>query len=296
MADEEKVTTEEQALADEWAAALAEAGDASQDDIDALMAQGGATPVAEPSTPRAPMEEFGASPKAPTISGLEGPNLDVILDIPVTISMEVGHTDISIRNLLQLNQGSVIELDRLAGEPLDVLVNGTLIAHGEVVVVNEKFGIRLTLTPTVMNNRRIALKVAPEVSELDYSAGIQSGGVAVPALRVRRTDTSVMLADGESFVISGLTSSNSVSNVDKFPWLGDIPILGAFFRSTKLDKDDRELLMIVTPHLVQPLAADAQLPDLPGEGLRHYDPGFSRLYFLERGEYDGQQNDTGLSD
>ncbi|MCH3011642.1 hypothetical protein K3W89_14785, partial [Listeria monocytogenes] len=68
MADEEKVTTEEQALADEWAAALAEAGDASQDDIDALRAQGGATPVAEPSTPRAPMEEFGASPKAPTIS------------------------------------------------------------------------------------------------------------------------------------------------------------------------------------------------------------------------------------
>ncbi|MOA60122.1 Flagellar motor switch protein FliN [compost metagenome] len=75
---------------------------------------------------------------------LEGPNLDVILDIPVSISMEVGSTDINIRNLLQLNQGSVIELDRLAGEPLDVLVNGTLIAHGEVVVVNEKFGIRLT--------------------------------------------------------------------------------------------------------------------------------------------------------
>ncbi|MDD5443986.1 MAG: flagellar motor switch protein FliN, partial [Pseudomonas fluorescens] len=72
------------------------------------------------------------------------PNLDVILDIPVSISMEVGSTEINIRNLLQLNQGSVIELDRLAGEPLDVLVNGTLIAHGEVVVVNEKFGIRLT--------------------------------------------------------------------------------------------------------------------------------------------------------
>ncbi len=72
------------------------------------------------------------------------PGLDVILDIPVTISMEVGNTDITIRNLLQLNQGSVIELERLAGDPLDVLVNGTLIAHGEVVVVNEKFGIRLT--------------------------------------------------------------------------------------------------------------------------------------------------------
>lgn len=71
-------------------------------------------------------------------------NLDVILDIPVHMSMEIGRTQINIRNLLQLNQGSIVELDRLAGEPLDVLVNGTLIARGEVVVVNEKFGIRLT--------------------------------------------------------------------------------------------------------------------------------------------------------
>jgi flagellar motor switch protein FliN/FliY len=71
-------------------------------------------------------------------------NLDVVLDIPVTIAMEIGRTRLSIRNLLQLNQGSIIELDRLAGEPMDVVVNGTLVAHGEVVVVNEKFGIRLT--------------------------------------------------------------------------------------------------------------------------------------------------------
>lgn len=71
-------------------------------------------------------------------------NLDVILDVPVTLSMEIGRTRINIRNLLQLNQGSVVELDRLAGEPMDVTVNGTLIAHGEVVVVNDKFGIRLT--------------------------------------------------------------------------------------------------------------------------------------------------------
>lgn len=86
-------------------------------------------------------EEFDNDPNAgATIS----PELDLILDIPVTISMEVGSTSITIKNLLQLNQGSVIELDRLAGEPLNVLVNGTLIAHGEVVVVNEKFGIRMT--------------------------------------------------------------------------------------------------------------------------------------------------------
>ncbi len=76
--------------------------------------------------------------------------MDIILDIPVTMSMEIGRTQVSIRNLLQLNEGSVVELDRLAGEPMDVLVNGTLIAHGEVVVVNDKFGIRLTdvVSPT----------------------------------------------------------------------------------------------------------------------------------------------------
>jgi flagellar motor switch protein FliN len=78
------------------------------------------------------------------LEGQRDVNLEVILDVPVTLSMEVGRTRIPIRNLLQLNQGSVVELDRAAGEPLDVFVNGTLIAHGEVVVVNEKFGIRLT--------------------------------------------------------------------------------------------------------------------------------------------------------
>lgn len=145
MADEENTSPEEQALADEWAAALAEAGDADQDDIDAMLAGHGAAQAAPPAAPRAPMEEFGSAPPPGNLPvNLDGPNLDVILDIPVSISMEVGNTDITIRNLLQLNQGSVIELDRLAGEPLDVLVNGTLIAHGEVVVVNEKFGIRLT--------------------------------------------------------------------------------------------------------------------------------------------------------
>jgi len=75
---------------------------------------------------------------------INNPSLDVILDVPVKLSMEVGRTDIAIRNLLQLNQGSVIELDRVAGEPLDVMVNGTLVAHGEVVVVNDRYGIRLT--------------------------------------------------------------------------------------------------------------------------------------------------------
>ena len=135
----DEISAEEQALADEWAAALDEAGDAGQDDIDAMLEQSNAEP-------RMPMEEFNSPARADgdDFDPGDSPNLDVILDITVTISMEVGNTDITIRNLLQLNQGSVVELDRLAGEPLDVKVNGTLIAHGEVVVVNEKFGIRLT--------------------------------------------------------------------------------------------------------------------------------------------------------
>lgn len=127
------VENDDEALAEEWAAAMAESGDEeASDDADTTPDEAA----------RAPLESFEGA------SGFDSqgdtPNLDVILDIPVNISMEVGSTQIPIRNLLQLNQGSVIELDRLAGEPLDVLVNGTLIAHGEVVMVNEKFGIRLT--------------------------------------------------------------------------------------------------------------------------------------------------------
>lgn len=100
------------------------------------------TPKASDPVPEsAELEVFGSN----TTMQLDADvNIDVILDVPLTISMEVGRTKISIRNLLQLNHGSVVELDRMAGEHLDVLVNGTLIAHGEVVLVNEKFGIRLT--------------------------------------------------------------------------------------------------------------------------------------------------------
>lgn len=133
MAEDDDKPVDDQALADEWAAALEEQAPEDDVDPDAIMA--------------AELENFEGQKQdaAPSFEvGPGSPNMDVILDIPVTLAMEVGSTSITIRNLLQLNQGSVIELDRLAGEPLDVLVNGTLIAHGEVVVVNEKFGIRLT--------------------------------------------------------------------------------------------------------------------------------------------------------
>jgi len=149
MADDDKKDeqelSEDEKLAAEWEAAMEESGDEGEreDEWAAAMAEAGETGEAEDDVQAAPMEEFETGSE-PSMGGGPAPDIDVILDIPVTISMEVGNTQIPIRNLLQLNQGSVIELDRLAGEPLDVLVNGTLIAHGEVVMVNEKFGIRLT--------------------------------------------------------------------------------------------------------------------------------------------------------
>lgn len=148
MADDsknEQQLSEDEKLAAEWEAAMEESGDdkdSTEDEWAAAMAEAGEADNSD-DVQTAPMEEFDHHTEPSQGSG-PAPDMDVILDIPVTISMEVGNTQIPIRNLLQLNQGSVIELDRLAGEPLDVLVNGTLIAHGEVVMVNEKFGIRLT--------------------------------------------------------------------------------------------------------------------------------------------------------
>ncbi|AMB81238.1 MULTISPECIES: type II and III secretion system protein family protein [Pseudomonas] len=161
-----------------------------------------------------------------------------------------------------------------------------------VSIEYKEFGIRLTLTPTVVGRDRIMLKVAPEVSELDYTNAVNIAGTLVPGLNVRRTDTSISLADGESFVISGLISSRNSAQVNKFPGLGDIPILGAFFRDSNTSSEEKELLMIVTPHLVQPLAVNAQLPAMPGEKLRNYDPNWYRLYFLENGKFNTR---SGLS-
>jgi pilus assembly protein CpaC len=186
----------------------------------------------------------------------------------------------------------------LSGQSASFLAGGEFpvpVPNGEgngISIEYKEYGVRLTLTPTVVGRNRIALKVAPEVSELDFTAGVTIAGTTVPALNVRRTDTSVSLADGESFVISGLINTSNIASVDKFPGLGDIPILGALFRSSQINRDERELLMIVTPHLVQPLAANAPLPSLPGESLRNYDPNFLKLYFLENGNFDRR---SGLS-
>ncbi|HEY1182501.1 MAG TPA: flagellar motor switch protein FliN [Rhodocyclaceae bacterium] len=131
MSDETEQKEDEVSM-DDWAAAMGEQADSE--------AASEAAPAAQPAV----FEQFGAGAGASAMH-----DFDMILDIPVALTVELGRTKISIRNLLQLAHGSVVELDGLAGEPMDVLVNGTLIAQGEVVVVNDKFGIRLTdiITP-----------------------------------------------------------------------------------------------------------------------------------------------------
>ncbi|OAJ34862.1 flagellar motor switch protein FliN [Piscirickettsia salmonis] len=126
-----------------WDEAFEESGDAQSDD-DVEAAWGAALEESGDAEGQDELETLNTGFDPVALASEEYPDLEKILDLPVTISMQVGGANISIRNLLQLNQGSVVELDRYAGEPLDVRVNGTLVAHGEVVVVNEKYGIRLT--------------------------------------------------------------------------------------------------------------------------------------------------------
>lgn len=166
----------------------------------------------------------------------------------------------------------------------------------EVTIEYKEYGVRLQLTPTVLDDRRIVLKVAPEVSELNYVNAIQTGGVAVPALSVRRTDTTVQLGNGESFIISGLISNSTSQSSDRVPGLGDIPLFGSLFRATRFDQEERELIMIVTPHLVNPIAAGTDLGPLPGEALRRYKPALLELLLDPKSaEFIEQNTNIGFS-
>ena len=149
----------------------------------------------------------------------------------------------------------------LAGGELPLLEPQGL---GTTTITFKPFGIGLTVSPTVLSADRIALKVAPEASDLDYSNALTLNGVQVPSISTRRADTTVELGDGESFVIGGLVSSTVASTVNKLPLLGDLPIIGSFFRNLDYKRQDKELVIIVTPRLVKPLARNTELP-LPGE-------------------------------
>jgi pilus assembly protein CpaC len=139
----------------------------------------------------------------------------------------------------------------LAGGEFPVPVPGAL---GQVTIDYKRYGVGLAFTPTVLGGGMINLKIEPEVSQLDTSHPVQVAGISVPPLIVRRASTTVELRDGQSFVVGGLLQSVGQNQMQQLPWLGDIPVLGALFRSASYQKNETDLAIIVTPRLVRPAA------------------------------------------
>lgn len=148
--------------------------------------------------------------------------------------------------------------DFLAGGEFPIPINQGL---GTTTIEYKNFGVSLAYTPTVLANGRISMRVRPEVSELSSAGSVTLNGFQVPALTIRRAETTVELGSGESFMIAGLLSNNSQNLVDKAPGLGDVPVLGNLFKSTNFRKGETELVIVVTPYLVKPVNAnDIKLP------------------------------------
>jgi pilus assembly protein CpaC len=139
----------------------------------------------------------------------------------------------------------------LAGGEFPIPVPGTL---GQVTLEYKRYGVGLAFTPTVLQAGLVNLKIEPEVSQLDTAHPIQVAGLSVPPLIVRRASTTVELRDGQSFVIGGLLQNISTTATEQLPWLGDVPVLGALFRSADYQKKETDLAIIVTPHLVRPIS------------------------------------------
>ena len=153
-------------------------------------------------------------------------------------------------------------LTTISGETADFLAGGEYPIpvpdplSGGIVIQYRKFGVSLSYTPTVLSNGRISLRVRPEVSELSTEGAIRLQGIEVPALSIRRAETTVELGSGESFMIAGLMSNRSIGTLDRTPGLGDVPILGTLFKSDNFRRGDTELVIVVTPYLVRPVPTD----------------------------------------
>lgn len=171
------------------------------------------------------------------------------------------------------------EASFLAGGEFPIPVPQSGIGGAATITIEYKqFGVGLVFTPTVLSDQKIAMKVAPEVSELDFNLPISftQFGITVPALRTRRMATHVEVRDGQTFSIAGLLQNTSRNLINKFPLLGDIPVLGVLFRSTQYQKDESELVVLVTPHLVKPMAPGAAR--LPTD--KYLEPSDFEIYLL----------------
>ena len=152
----------------------------------------------------------------------------------------------------------------VSGEPASFLAGGEFpvpVAQGldRISVEYQRFGVGLEFVPTVLSDDLISLKVRPEVSSLSDIGRIQANGFSIPGVSVRRADTTIELGSGQSFAIAGLLQNDFSSTTSRIPGLGDIPVLGALFRSSRFNRNETELVIIVTPYIVRPAASVAAL-------------------------------------
>ncbi len=190
-----------------------------------------------------------------TIAGLGS-----ILGLDLLGALDLGERNGLVTTLSQPN------LTALSGETANFLAGGEFpipISQGlgATSVEYRKFGVSLSYTPTVLSDGRISIRVLPEVSELSSQGAVTLNGFQIPALTIRRAETTVELGSGQSFMIAGLMSNNAQNTIDKAPGVGDVPILGNLFRSRSFRKGETELVIVVTPYLVKPVnARDIKLP------------------------------------
>lgn len=152
-------------------------------------------------------------------------------------------------------------LTALSGETASFLAGGEFAIpapsdDGRIVIEYKEYGVGLAFTPTVLDGSRIAMRVRPEVSELSSAGSITVNGITVPGLTTRRAETTIELGSGQSFMIAGLMRNRTNSDTDKAPWLGDLPIIGALFKSDRFQREETELVIVVTPYLVKPVSAE----------------------------------------
>jgi pilus assembly protein CpaC len=172
---------------------------------------------------------------------------------------DAGLSEVLAQPTLMARSGEKAEFLAGGDVPIPVAQGGS--ASGAITIEYRPYGVRLAVEPYVLSNKRIVLKLAPEVSELDYTNAVQTQGFTVPGFKRRSASTTVELADGQSFVIAGLTYSASTTNDSKTPGLGDVPVLGAFFKTAQHSREKLELIIVATPRLVAPLEA-SDLTDL----------------------------------
>jgi pilus assembly protein CpaC len=182
-----------------------------------------------------------------------------ILGLDLIGSLDLMQNDGVVTTLAEPN------LTALSGETASFLAGGEFpipVTQGNQAVTIEykQFGVGLAFTPIVLADGRISMRVRPEVSELSDAGAVKLGGFTVPALTTRRAETTVELGSGQSFMIAGLLQNRNRNSIEKAPFLGDLPILGALFRSTSYQRDETELVIIVTPYLVRPVSRQLALP------------------------------------